>query len=228
MAAKPSTVGLSTARLPMQVVLLLALAIFINYVDRGNLATAAPLVQDELRLSNAEMGVLLSAFFWSYTPLQLFAGWMVHRTDIRYVYAAGLAVWSLATVLTGFSRSFIPLLLLRILVGAGESVAFPCNAKLLADGSSEHERGRANGLVSAGFGLGPACGTLAGGLLMTRYGWRVGFFVLGLASLLWVWPWLTMTRGTVIRTALSNGRPDLVLHLVAPARDVGLEHRSLL
>jgi MFS family permease len=193
--------------LPARIVWLLALAVFINYVDRGNLATAAPLIKDELRLSNAQMGVLLSAFFWSYTPLQLLAGWLAHRLDVRYLYAAGLAVWSLATASMGLTTGFVSFLILRVAVGVGESVAFPCNAKLLADTASEQERGRANGLISVGLGLGPGFGTLVGGLIMARYGWRAGFLAFGLVSLLWLWPWLTATRGTVIDTPLRKARP---------------------
>lgn len=61
------------------VVLALGLVMALNYVDRSSLATAAPLLQDELSLSNARMGLLLSAFFWAYTPGQLLGGWLVHR-----------------------------------------------------------------------------------------------------------------------------------------------------
>jgi MFS family permease len=191
----------------MRVVLLLALAVFINYVDRGNLATAGPLIRDDLKLSNAEIGALLSAFFWSYTPLQLLAGWLAQRLDVRVLYATGLAIWSLATALTGIAGGFAMLLILRVLVGIGESVVFPCNAKLLADGAPEHKRGRANGLIGVGLGLGPAFGTLVGGLLMAQFGWRIAFAAFGLVSLLWLWPWLSSTRGTVIRARREEGRP---------------------
>jgi MFS family permease len=205
--ANLSAVDNPSTGLPMQVVLLLGLAVFINYIDRGNLATATPLIKEELRLSNSQMGILLSAFFWSYTPLQLVAGWLAQRLDARYVYAVGLGIWSMATAMTTLASGFVALLILRVLVGVGESVTFPCNAKLLADSAPEHERGRANGLVSAGLGLGPAFGTLVGGLLMAHYGYRAGFLVFGVASLMWLWPWLTATRGTVIRTPHPDGRP---------------------
>jgi MFS family permease len=153
------------------------------------------------------MGALLSAFFWSYTPLQLLAGWLAQRLDVRLLYATGLAVWSLATALTGIASGFVMLLVLRMLVGIGESVVFPCNAKLLADGAPEHERGRANGLIGVGLGLGPAFGTLVGGLMIAQFGWRIGFAAFGLVSLLWLWPWLSATRGTVIQARHEEGRP---------------------
>ena len=177
-----------------RIVLLMAVAVFINYVDRGNLATAAPLVQGELGLSNTRVGVLLSAFFWTYTAAQPFAGWLAQRFDTRIVYAVGVAIWSLATTLTGVVAGFMSLLVLRLLLGIGESVTFPCTSKILAESGSEYERGRANGLISAGCGLGPTVGTLVGGILMAEHGWRSTFLVFGLCSLLWLWPWLSSTR----------------------------------
>src|SRR5882762_1838550 len=109
----------------VRVVVLLAVAAFINYVDRGNLATAGPLIRDELALSNAQLGVLLSAFFWSYAPAQLLAGWLAERRDARVVLAAGLAVWGGATVLTGIASGFVTLLLLRLALGWARGSCIP-------------------------------------------------------------------------------------------------------
>jgi len=158
--------------LPIKVVLLLAAAVFINYVDRGNLATASPLLKDELGLSHSQIGVLLSAFFWSYAPLQPVTGWLAQRFEVRYVLPAGLALWATATALTGLATSFAMLLALRILLGIGESVTYPCNSALLAQRAPVHARGQANGLIAAGQALGPVFGTLAGGLIMATLGWR--------------------------------------------------------
>ena len=92
------------------VVPLLAVAVFINYVDRGNLATAAPLIQDELGLSATQIGLLLSAFFWSYVPAQILAGWLSERINPYRTLALGLAL---------FGESPSP----RILLGAAIVVA---------------------------------------------------------------------------------------------------------
>ena len=173
-----------------RVVALLTLAAFINYVDRGNLATAGPLIQDQLGLSNTQLGLLLSAFFWSYVPGQLPAGWLAERLDARRLLAAGLALWALATVLTGLAQGFLILLMVRVLLGAGESVMFPASFKILAREALEAQRGRANGLLAAGLSFGSAFGTLFGGLLMAWLGWRAVFILFGCASLLWLWPWL--------------------------------------
>jgi MFS family permease len=177
-----------------RVVALLALAVFINYIDRGNLATAAPLVRAEFSLSNTQLGLLLSAFFWSYAPGQLPAGWIAERLDARLVLAWGLALWGTATVLAGFATGFVTLLVLRVILGCGESVMFPASFKILACEASDSQRGRVNGFLSSGLHFGSAFGTLVGGLLMARFGWRAFFIVAGFASLLWLWPWLRTPR----------------------------------
>jgi MFS family permease len=184
------------------VVLLLTVAAFINYVDRGNLATAGPLIRDELRLSNTELGTLLSAFFWTYTPAQLLAGWLAERQDPRAVLAAGLALWGIATALTGLASGFALLLAFRLLLGLGESVMYPASFKILA-AARDGQRGRANGVLAIGQSLGPAVGTLFGGLLMAWLGWRAVFAATGLISLLWLWPWLKSGSST----GLSRVRP---------------------
>ena len=177
-----------------RVVLLLSAAAFINYVDRGTLATAGPLIRDEFGLSNTQLGVLLSAFFWSYAPSQLPAGWLAERLDARRVLAAGLALWGIATLLAGFATGFLMLLLLRLLLGVGESVMYPASFKVLAVEAQEAARGRACGFLASGLHLGAAFGVFAGALAMARFGWRVFFIGAGMASLLWLWPWLRTPR----------------------------------
>ena len=177
------------------IVFLLALAVFINYVDRGNLATAAPLIKGELKLSNYQIGILLSAFFWSYTPGQLIAAHIGEKLGAAVALALGLLVWSLATALSGFATTFGILLLLRLVLGIGESATFPCSSKLLAANLPSARLGASNGLLSVGLALGPAFGTFFGGLMMARSGWRMTFLVLGLVSLFWLVPWLGATWG---------------------------------
>src|SRR5437016_9759826 len=108
------------------VLALLAICLLINYVDRGNLAIAAPLLKDELGISASQLGILFSAFFWSYTALQFVSGWLVDRFDASFVIAGGYLIWSLATSATGIVHGFAMLAFMRLLLGVGESVAFPC------------------------------------------------------------------------------------------------------
>ena len=181
-------------RFGWSVVGLLALAVFINYVDRGNIATAAPLIKDALHLSASQVGVLIAAFFWTYTPCQLLAGWLIERIDAYRTLALGLGIWSLATALTGLAGGFTALIALRLALGLGESAAFPASSTLLARHLPQERLGMANGMIGLGLSLGPAFGTFAGGLLMAQVGWRNVFLVFGLVSMLWLVPWLVRTR----------------------------------
>jgi len=178
---------------------LLGVAIVINYVDRGNLSIAAPLVKSELRLSATQLGFLFSAFFYTYTALQFVVGGIVDRLGANWVLGAGLLVWSVATIATGFAGGFVALLALRLLLGIGEAVAFPCTSKVIAQNVPPENRGLANGVVTAGLKLGPAIGAVGAGLLVAKYGWRPVFWGMGVASLLWLpawWKWMPSTLGT--------------------------------
>lgn len=175
-------------------VVLLGLMIFINYVDRGNLATAGPLIKSEMGLTNTTFGLLVSAFFWTYTPAQLAAGWMAERFNTYLVLAGGLVIWALATALTGLATGFASLLILRLVLGIGESVAFPCSSKLIAEHVPPERYGWANSMPALGLSIGPAAGIYVGGLVMAAVGWRASFVAFGLASLLWLIPWLMVSR----------------------------------
>jgi MFS family permease len=178
-----------SARSRWTIVGLVAAALFINYVDRGALPTAAPLIQDDLGLSPQQLGLLMSAFWWLYALLQFPVGALVERFGASRLLGAGLALWACATMLVGVVHSFAALLALRLLLGIGESVGFPSMSKLLATVVPVKSMGLANGIVAFGYLSGPAVGTLAGGLLMASYGWRSAFWVFGALSLLWLLPW---------------------------------------
>ena len=202
----PRTASELTAGRRWWIVGLLAAALFINYVDRGALSTAAHLIQDELGFSAPQLGMLFSAFFWSYTLLQIPVGWVAERHGAHRVLAVGLAVWACATMLVGFAHSFAALLVLRLLLGIGESAGFPSVSKLLAMVVPVKSLGTANGIVAFAYLFGPAVGAYCGGLLMLAFGWRSAFWVFGALSLLWLLPWsrVRLPRSTV-QTSEGNG-----------------------
>lgn len=190
------------------VLILMVVSVGINYIDRTGLSTAAPLLGVDLSIPPAKMGMLLSAFFWTYASLQLVSGWLVDRHGVRWVMAIGFFIWSAATFATGLVHGFLTLLWLRLLLGAGESVAYPCYSKIIAGNFAEHQRGLANSLIDAGTKFGPALGVFAGGILMERYGWRPVFIVLGLVSLLWLPPWFRwMPSGHAAAQRTLDGGP---------------------
>jgi len=199
-----------------RVLFLLGLSVFINYIDRANLSVTAPLLQDELALSHAQLGILLSAFFWTYASMQVLAGWLVDRFEVKWVLAIGFFVWSAATAFTGALHAFIALLVIRVVVGAGESVAYSAYAKIFANHFVENQRGFANSIVGAGQSLGPALGILFGGTLVARFGWRPFFIVLGMVSLLWLPPWFRWMPRTAATGVLDMkqgpGLAEIVRH----------------
>ena len=114
------------------VLFLLGLSVLLNYIDRSNLSIAAPLLQSELHLSNTQLGtLLLSAFFWTYALMQMPAGWLVDRFDVKWVFAIGFFIWSSATAITGILHGFAALLTIRVVLRLGESIAFPSYSKIL-------------------------------------------------------------------------------------------------
>ena len=133
-----------------RLVLLLSAALFINYVDRGNLATAAPLIQDQMHLSATQLGLLLSAFYYSYVLAMVPAGWLAERLGAHRVLGVGVALWAVSTFLTGFAGGFVSLLLLRLMLGLGESAGFPCSSKLVAVAVEPARIGMANGMMAFG------------------------------------------------------------------------------
>src|SRR5207245_362345 len=102
-----------------RILVLLFVSVFINYIDRSNLSIAAPLIKDELGISASQLGILLSAFFWTYSSCQLLSGWLVDHYDVKWVFAAGFLVWSSATALTSKVHTLLALLLVRIALGKG-------------------------------------------------------------------------------------------------------------
>jgi MFS family permease len=196
----------SRDRVTWLVVLMTAL-LFVNYVDRGNLATVGPLLIDQQGLSNAQLGLLLSAFYFTYAPAQLLAGWLCERVDVYRLLALAVAIWSLTTAATGLTVGFASLLALRLLLGLGESVVFPASSRLFAQLVPERRRGAANGWMAVGLAIGPAFGTFAGSLLAGHFGWQASFLVFGGLSLLWLWPWARFMRTVPQASPGAFGRP---------------------
>ena len=108
---------------------LLFVGMIFGYAQRGALSPVAPYMIKELGLSPAVMGVLLSAFFWVYSFMQMPAGWLVDRYGVRRSYAIGYAFWSTISALTGLANGLVSLIAARVLLGAGQSVAFPASAR---------------------------------------------------------------------------------------------------
>ena len=175
-------------------ILLLGAAVFLNYVDRGAIAVAAPLMKGELGLTATDFGIAVSAFFWVYAPVQLAIGWLCDRFSVYKLMAGGIVLWAVSTVLMGFAGGF------AVAARAAHHARRRREHRLsrqLEDHRpprSAERRGLANAAVAAGLALGPAVGTLAGGLIVAEWGWRAMFFAFGIATLIWLLPWQQTVR----------------------------------
>jgi len=216
-----ATRDIRTERAGLWLTLLLAAVVLLNYVDRGAVGIAAPKLKDELMLSAAAFGVVVSAFSWVYAPAQFAVGWLSDRFCVYRMIAAGLAIWALATLLTGFANGFAMLVALRVMLGIGEGVAFPSASKIIARHVTPERRGIANGAVAVSLALGPALGIFAGGLILRYFGWRPIFFTFGLITLLWIIPWLFVSRPQWSRYARGSGK-DVPVRRVMRNRTVWL------
>jgi len=205
---------------PAWLVFLMAASLFVNYIDRGNLGTAGPLVQDDLKLTGTQFGLLMSAFYFTYTLMQFPAGWLADRYGAKLILGLGAAIWSIATFLTGFAAGFWSILLLRFMLGVGESAGFTNTSKLLATNVPREHIALANGVIGFGYLVGPAVGTLVGGLLMARYGWRSAFLLFGAVSLLWLVPWRRVVVAEV--TTKATDAPGSVPTAMQILRERGL------
>lgn len=202
------TIGAGLARAPVGLVTLLAVALLVNYVDRGSIATAAPLLEQELGLSASQMGWVLAAFYWAYAPMQPVMGWLADRYGPARVLSGGFLLWSLATAANGLAGGLVMLVLLRLLMGVGEATFYPSALSLLSRRVPPLQRARATATMQFGAVVGPAIGTLLGGLLMVRYGWRTMFVVMGLASLVWLVAWRRWMRRSGNGLSPANAGED--------------------
>ena len=172
------------------IVILLVVSAVINYVDRSNLSMAMPQIEHRFSLSPFQIASLLGAFFWTYALLQLFGivGWLSDRFQPGWVLFYGYLLWTMVTGLTGLATSFTTIFVLRLLLGLGESVAYPCYSRIFA-GMPQQYRGRANAAIDAGTKMGPAAGVFVAGLILVHLGWRMLFILFGVGGLLWLLPW---------------------------------------
>src|SRR5438046_9264031 len=177
------------------IVWLLFVASLINYFDRQTLAYALPLLAKDFHLDKALQGLVVSAFFWTYTSLQIPIGLGADRINLRWVYAGAFTLWSLAQGLTGFAGSFAVLIGLRILLGLGESIYLPGGTRIVSLLFARAERGLPSGLFDAGTRTGLLLDGLLIPWLIVAFGWRSMFSIVGFAALVWLIPWLLVFPG---------------------------------
>jgi MFS transporter, ACS family, D-galactonate transporter len=180
------------ARLGMLALLLVATTI--NYVDRSNLSIVAPFLSKELDLDPVQMGLLFSAFAWSYAVANLPGGYVIDRFGSRVVYGIAQLAWSGATLALGLVSGFAALFGLRFAVGLAEAPAFPVNNRVVSTWFPQHERGRATSTYAMGQYIGSALLSPLLFWMATTYGWRSVFWLTGVAGIVSGIVWFAVYR----------------------------------
>ncbi len=199
------------------VLALIFVGILVSYVDRGNLSVAAPWMMHDFRITPATMGVILSAFLWTYSAFQIPAGAIVDRFGIRFSYAAGFLVWSLASASIAFSRSSGDVIGLRAVLGMAEAIAPLASISFIRNNYAGKDQGLPTSIYLAGQPIGPALGALVGSILVDRFGWRMMFAITGLCGMVWLPFWLLVAPSKRARHAPNGQQSD------PPGAATGLE-----
>jgi sugar phosphate permease len=178
-----------------RIVALLLIAIIINYTDRVNLSYVAPTFMTQFNIGPAEMGIVLSAFLWTYFLVQIPLGVALDRVGVRWLYGAAAVVWGGATMLTATATGLGSLVGWRVLLGVGEGPAFPATTKVMGIWVADQERGLAAAIGGvAGIPLGVFISSPFVGWLLWAFGWRMIFVVTGAMAVVWAIVWILYYR----------------------------------
>jgi ACS family D-galactonate transporter-like MFS transporter len=188
-AAQADTARPSNVRWRIFLILLLLSAI--NYIDRASLSVAMPLISSEFTMTPALEGLMLSAFFWSYALMQIPAGMLLDRFQVRNIIGVATVGWGFFQAIAGGAHHWMMLLATRIGLGVAESPIMPAGAKLNGAWLTPNERGRGATLVDGGAPLGTAFGAIIiAGLITWFDSWRIAFFIAGVGTMVvGVWAW---------------------------------------
>ena len=189
---------------------LVAVGTMINYLDRTVLGIAAPFLTKDLALSAAQMGMVFSAFSWSYAALQIPGGIFLDRFGTRLTYFIAVVFWSVFTGMMGVVRSLNALILTRIGVGVFEAPCFPANSRILATWFPQHERARANGIYSFGQYVGLGFLSVPLFWVTQRFGWRGLFFLVGALGVAFGLLWWALYRNPGESDTVSRAELDYI------------------
>src|SRR6202035_5182297 len=202
------------------VYLLMLALVTVNYMDRSALGVVAQAVRGEFSLSPVQMGYLFSSFLWTYVICLLPVGIMLDRFSPRNINSVGITLWSLAMAATAGVWSFATLMLMRLIMGAGEATSIPSCGRIVREWMPARERGVASVVFSAGSFLGPALGAVIVAAITSAWGWRTAFVILGALGFVWLacnllWfdrpekvNWLSDDERKKIIGERSGGSPD--------------------
>lgn len=179
-----------------QVFFLMFVAIFINYMDRVNFSVAIPAIRNQFHFSLEQIGTIVFAFTIVYALFNFPGGWIADRLGIRLGLVASLGWWSIFTILTAFSGSYVGWMWIRGIMGAGEAPIWAINSKVSRTWAASNERSRAFTTAGSGQYLGPAIGTAIAGWIVATFGWQWAFISFGVIGILFLPIWWQLTRNS--------------------------------
>lgn len=191
---RPSKAVSTRVRYGILAVIIIATAI--NYMDRANLSIVAPDVKKDLHISAAELGLIFSAFSWTYAALQIPGGWVLDRVGPRITFGVALIFWSIVTGSISLAKGFGSLLGLRLALGVAETPAFPANNALVSRWFPTKERGFATGAYTAGEYVGLAIAAPLLAWMAVTYGWHSVFYLTGGLGIVFAFVWLFFIRNS--------------------------------
>jgi ACS family D-galactonate transporter-like MFS transporter len=184
-AVDTGTLGVGASRRRFIVMALLFVTVVINYLDRSNLSIAAPGIASEFGIDPLHMGLVFSAFGWSYTPLQIPGGWLVDRVHPRVLYPVTILFWSIATLSLGLANGLTLLIILRMTVGLFEVPSFLMNNRIATTWFGEKERATCIAVYTAAEFVGLAFLTPVLAWVKVTFDWPAIFLATGVLGLLW-------------------------------------------
>jgi len=180
---------------------LLALGAMIAFIDRTNISSALAVdtFKAYFELSDLDRGWINSAFFWTYAIFQMPMGYIVDRYGVKYPYAICFTLWCIASACMGLMTAMWGLILLRLFIGVTESIVTPATYRWIRTNFEPTKSGMAVGLYMMGNKLGPAVGAPLAAWLIIAFDWRLMFIITGLAGMVWLIPWMLLTRNDLPR-----------------------------
>jgi MFS transporter, ACS family, D-galactonate transporter len=191
-------------RIRFRILALIFVCVVINYMDRTNISVAATAITDDLELTPVQLGILFSAFGWTYAALQIPGGILVDRFAPRVLYAFCLITWSLMTLLQGAAKGFAALFGLRLAIGVFEAPSYPINNRVVTSWFPDNERATAIAVYTCGQFLGLALITPVLVTVQHYLGWRGLFIVTGLTGIIWGLVWYLFYRNPTEHKAVNE------------------------
>jgi ACS family D-galactonate transporter-like MFS transporter len=198
------------SRIRFKILAFLFINVVINYMDRTNIAVAAPAISSELKLSTFQLGLIFSAFGWTYVASQIPGGILIDRFGPRVLYTITLISWSIVTLLQGFVKGFALLLGLRLAIGMFEAPSYPINNRIVTSWFPNHEKASAISVYTSGQFIGLAFLTPLLAVIQHYLGWRGLFIITGSIGVIWGVIWYNIYHDPTAHPQVNQAELDYI------------------